>query len=1025
VNFLHPIFLLALLSLPLLWLIIRNLPPPAATIRFPAFFLLPQIGNASRISKKSPLWLLLFRILLAAIIIFLFSRPYLKPDAEGYNVNSSSNLLIVIDDSFSAAQYWPEIIEKAKNVARDAEANSSKIALVRLSDYSELHKQSTKPEHNYQNAEQVINNLSRQDGGQFIDQKNTPNNTRDNIIAPQPITNSQINFTELAEDIAKLSKNRETIDQVFFLNSGVSSSKVDDDSLKKFIDGLENIAATTVFIPKEQRVAVIRDVQITAENVRVSVGKPINNGQSKVFLQAFDAAGEIIGSYPMELNIGKNTDVEVNIPDDVRNNVDSFTIAGQYHAGAKFIVGGSAKIKSVGLACGDSSAENADSPRQPLLDESYYIHSAFKGFARVKQAAVSDLIRSSVSIIVMCDSHQLEQTAEKDEHEQLQQWIEDGGTLVRFAGSRMANQNLDAPISISPTSIAPELTTDALLPVKLGSITRYNGLVTWQKPQGIKEFSANSPLAKMKIDKDIRIKTLIQAAADMESDLAIRGISIADAVWAELEDGSPLITGSKLEEGNLVLIHTSSTPEWSNLPLSITFVEILQRLYDISEYQKTGNSEQSELENQSFSATPISLMDGFGNLRRANNLMDGVSTNFMELDARNKFISPGVYQVNETDGNSGSAPYFIANLSQPQTFVSLGNIEPVQGKTQYYSSANKSRDLSGYLAYALLLMLCLDALISVMLAQPRMRQFFTDLLRQNPSTKQTTSSVALFAAIVMVISSPALTSPALAEGGMAADADNPVLNSPALMPKLAYVKTGNSRVDDISRLGISTISEELSRRTSFNPGAPVAVDINLDDISLYPLLYWPYAEHTQPITAESANRLRTYIRSGGMIILDSQDGANLEQEGGRKADFLAVILKSLNIGELSVADKNHVLGKTFYLLDSFPGRVSAYAVLLEKPEPTVNDGVSPVIIGSSDWAGAWARGSGDGSYSLPMLSANNQINPQLNREYAIRAGVNFALYALTGNYKNDMIHNQNEGIRAIDLEQNPTPRELE
>ena len=66
---------------------------------------------------------------------------------------------------------------------------------------------------------------------------------------------------------------------------------------------------------------------------------------------------------------------------------------------------------------------------------------------------------------------------------------------------------------------------------------------------------------------------------------------------------------------------------------------------------------------------------------------------------------------------------------------------------------------------------------------------------------------------------------------------------------------------------------------------------------------------------------------------------------------------------------------------------------VEPVEDRVNDGVSSVIVGGNDWAGAWAI---DGQ-GRPAFACVPGGEPQ--REMAMRFGVNLVMYVLTGNYK--------------------------
>ena len=62
----------------------------------------------------------------------------------------------------------------------------------------------------------------------------------------------------------------------------------------------------------------------------------------------------------------------------------------------------------------------------------------------------------------------------------------------------------------------------------------------------------------------------------------------------------------------------------------------------------------------------------------------------------------------------------------------------------------------------------------------------------------------------------------------------------------------------------------------------------------------------------------------------------------------------INIPPLVPVPPDHVLTKSFYLMHEFPGRWNGGTLWVEPAEDHVNDGVSSVIVGGNDWAGAWA-----------------------------------------------------------------------
>jgi hypothetical protein len=109
-------------------------------------------------------------------------------------------------------------------------------------------------------------------------------------------------------------------------------------------------------------------------------------------------------------------------------------------------------------------------------------------------------------------------------------------------------------------------------------------------------------------------------------------------------------------------------------------------------------------------------------------------------------------------------------------------------------------------------------------------------------------------------------------------------------------------------------------------------------------------------------------------------------------------LAGVDLPPLEPVPDTHVLGRSFYLLDEFPGRYPGGTVWVEAANAGASlDGVSGVVIGSADWAAAWAVDE-NGAPLAPVEGGPRQ------RELAIRFGVNLAMYALTGNYKADQVH---------------------
>jgi len=229
---------------------------------------------------------------------------------------------------------------------------------------------------------------------------------------------------------------------------------------------------------------------------------------------------------------------------------------------------------------------------------------------------------------------------------------------------------------------------------------------------------------------------------------------------------------------------------------------------------------------------------------------------------------------------------------------------------------------------------------------------------------------------------------------------------------LAYVLTGDDRLDRTSRAGLVGLSAELTRRTAIEPIDPVGVNLDQDELALYPFLYWPISSKQDLPSPQAITKINGFLRSGGMIMFDTRD-ANVSGTvggGSKNGRKLQEIAQNLDIPQLEPVPKDHVLTRSFYLLQQFPGRHIGPPLWVEAspdeelaegmPFRNLNDGVTPILIGGNDWASAWAIDD-TGRFMFPV---GRGAQGELQREYAQRFGVNLIMYVMTGNYKSDQVH---------------------
>ena len=222
----------------------------------------------------------------------------------------------------------------------------------------------------------------------------------------------------------------------------------------------------------------------------------------------------------------------------------------------------------------------------------------------------------------------------------------------------------------------------------------------------------------------------------------------------------------------------------------------------------------------------------------------------------------------------------------------------------------------------------------------------------------------------------------------------------ALQTTLGYILTNDPETDQISADGLGYLSTAVSTHTALQLGPPAALTPGRDDLSLYPLIYWPLLPGAPPPSDTACTALRRYMNNGGLLVIDTQGGdAGAQGSGAGFAPGAAATFARdtacLTLPALETLTTANVLAHSFYIIPDFPGRFTGADVLVATPSARDADNVTPVIIGQNDWAGAWARDASGAGEQAPLPGGEAQ------RLIADRFGINLAIYALTGSYKAD------------------------
>ena len=894
--FAAPLLLWGLVALPLLWLLLRAIPPAPVRRRFPGVALLLGLTDEDRQADKTPWWLLLLRMLAIALVIVGFAGPVLNPTPH---LASGKPLLILFDGGWAEAQDWGKRVTHASDLITRAARDGRAVAVVRLTDLP----------------------------GEVVFQAADVAAGRVATLQPQPW------FPDLT--LWRKVLNLGDFDS-YWLSDGVAHEGRAD-----LLADLGQHGAVTVFDTLRPVIA-LRPAGFAEGAVQVTALRLDGAAAAEVAVVAKgpDPAGVIrdLATGKVAFGVGEvEGKAALMLPPELRNRITRFEIVGQRSAGAVSLTDDSLKRRKVAIV-----AEGGDREGLQLLSASHYLRQALEPTAELIEGGVSDILPANPDVIILVDVARLGQA----EGDGLLEWVAKGGLLLRFAGPRLAASDL------SRTEEEP------LLPVRLREGGRtVGGAMSWDDPKALAPFPEGSPFHGLAVPGDVAVTSQVLSQADPE---------LASRTIAALADGTPLVTRKVVGQGQVVLFHVTANAEWSTLPLSGLFVAMLERL---AVSTRPALPELADLAGQTWVAEKV--LDGFGAEARADALagVEGTVLAAGLAQGPGATLPPGLY--------AGAERRVALNAVGAQTVLRPA-VWPegtrIEGLTE-----GAEQSLKGPALGLALLLLCVDIL----------------------------AALAVSGRLVVVVLALALL-----PGPEGARAQDEVAIAATEGVILAYVLTGDAQVDAVSKAGLLGLGDQLWNRTAVEPLEPMGVDVATDELAFFPFLYWPVVADAPVPTSATYAKLNRFLRTGGLILFDTRDG-DIAGAGSPSPEGQALqrIASGLDIPALEPIAEDHVLTRSFYLLQGFPGRFAGGGLWVEAAPPdavlaegmpfrNLNDGVTPVVIGGNDWASAWAVDDN----GMAMFPVGRGYAGEQQREYAYRFGINLMMHVLTGNYKSDQVH---------------------
>ena len=595
-------------ALPPAWWMLANLPPKPAAFPFPGLVLFDEVAVEEQKPKTMPPWkkaICLAPIMAAAIAA---SNPQIS---QNYiSTSGAQPVVIAVDDGWISAQNWDARQEQLETLIREAEGKGRDIILL----------SNGAPEGHYE----------------ILD----PDRARAKILtwkpSPWPVSHQgQVPVLE------KLKADLSGPTSVFWLSNGFEGGSPD------FVSALQQLGSVSVFQDiKDNDPHLLSLVKSAGNEITLTVTRPAGGKEESLSLTASDELGQPLAQEEVLFAEGEiKKEVVFEVDPTIRRNITRVAIDGERSAGSVLLLDEKWQERSIGLVNTSTTS---------TLDEVQFIRQATQSFTDYHEGSLSDLIKKKLSVLILTDDVFLS----AEDREALEKWVEEGGTLLRFAGPQLAAKP-----------------NDSLVPVPLrGGIKYTGGALSGSENERLAPFGAKSPFKGIAIPPDFDIKQLVLAQSDGDLD---------KHTWASLENGLPIVTAKQRGEGSIVLIHTSASPSWSNMPIEGAgmFLPMLQSIITYSNTVASGGD-------LSKAYAPYRVLNSDGRLEPPTHLTKPLTSEVLTTGTMNISYPPGYY------GSDNRVAYNVSDLN-----ISFGRLEnlPSSVTTQGYAAEAKNNDYGAWL----------------------------------------------------------------------------------------------------------------------------------------------------------------------------------------------------------------------------------------------------------------------------------------------------------------------------------------
>ena len=422
-SFAAPLALFGLISLPMIYWLLRVTPPRPREVVFPPTKILRELKPDEETPAKTPRWLMALRLALAAALIFAMAGPV---GATSGVVASSAPTLVILERAWTAGP-------REATVA-GATSIIESVARAAVRSRSRSHPRTARP----------FQATCRARWKSCVRRGQRP------LLSAGP-------YRQLAN------RSPPSLTPIGRRASYGSATETAQGDAADFVRVMKasGAAGVEVYVEDHSPRALAAP---TNDAAALSVDVLRIGDEPSAVVDALDAKGRTVGRATVDFGGAPRVRAKIELPVELRNDVSHLRIEGENSAGAVALLDARSKVKRVALIGG--AADEA----QPLLSPLYYLEKALAPFAQIRTARpgvvdpVQALLAEQPNILGLADVG----LAPGETFDAVSRFVEEGGTLIRFAGPRLANAD------------------DGLLPVRLRRNGRVlGGAMSWEEPKAL------------------------------------------------------------------------------------------------------------------------------------------------------------------------------------------------------------------------------------------------------------------------------------------------------------------------------------------------------------------------------------------------------------------------------------------------------------------------------------------------------------------------------------------------------------